>query len=56
MFNVKVKLAEKYPGYKDLANPTSDAFKSFKEKVQPEILRLYDQIHGVQEIDIDKYK
>ncbi|XP_052075329.1 uncharacterized protein LOC127712756 [Mytilus californianus] len=56
MFNVKVKLAEKYPGYKYLANPTSDAFKSFKEKVQQEILRLYDPVCGVQEIDIYKYK
>ncbi|VDI43434.1 Hypothetical predicted protein [Mytilus galloprovincialis] len=56
IFNVKVKLAETNKDFKLLANPTSKAFKSFKEKIEPEILRLYDQIDGVQEIDIDKYK
>ncbi|XP_076105769.1 uncharacterized protein LOC143074107 [Mytilus galloprovincialis] len=56
MFEVTLRLAEKYSDSKELANPKSDAFKSLKEKVQPEILRLYDSVCGSQEIDILRYK
>lgn len=56
MFQVTLRLAEKYSDLKELANPKSEAFKSFKEKVQPEILRLYNAVCGSQEIDILRYK
>ncbi|CAG2220202.1 unnamed protein product [Mytilus edulis] len=56
IFEVTLKLAEKYSDSKELANPKSEAFKSLKEKVQPEILSLYDSVCGSQEIDILKYK
>ncbi|CAC5426437.1 unnamed protein product [Mytilus coruscus] len=55
-FDVTVILAEKYSDLKDLVNPQSEAFKSFKEKVQPDVLSLYEQVCGSQEVDIVKYK
>ncbi|CAC5381173.1 unnamed protein product [Mytilus coruscus] len=56
MFEVTLKLAENYSDSTELNNPRSEAFKSFKEKVQPEIHRLCGTVCDSPEIDIVQYK